>query len=55
MLNLKLKSVIKTALGVSIIYIAAIVLSLLVCDRVNELDSNVDSSVHNNNLVMNLK
>ena len=39
MLNFNVKNILKTALGVSLIYILAILLTLLMCNRVSELDS----------------
>ena len=40
MLNFNIKTILKTALGVSLIYIMAILLTLLMCNRVSELDSS---------------
>ena len=37
---LNLKNSLKTALGVSLIYMMAVVLTLFMCDRVNELESS---------------
>lgn len=35
----KMKKICKTALGVSALYIVAILLSLVLCERVNDLES----------------
>ena len=40
MLNFNIKTILKTALGVSLIYIMVILLTLLMCSRVSELDSS---------------
>lgn len=55
MLNFNLKTILKTALGVSLIYIMAVVLTLFMCDRVNELDSKEDIEITNSNVAFNLK
>ena len=44
----------KTALGVSLIYIMAVILTLFMCDRVNELENN-EKEVINNTVALNLK
>lgn len=51
---LNLKNVLKTAIGVSLIYIMAIMLTLFMCDRVNELESN-EKEIINSNIALNLK
>ena len=51
---LNLKNILKTALGVSLIYIMAVVLTLFMCDRVNELESSEEELI-NNTVALNLK
>jgi len=51
---LNLKKILKTALGVSLIYIMAVILTLFMCDRVNELENN-EKEVINNTVALNLK
>ena len=51
---LNLKNILKTALGVSLIYIMAVVLTLFMCDRVNELESSEEELI-NSNVVLSLK
>ncbi len=51
---LNLKNILKTALGVSLIYIMAVVLTLFMCDRVNELE-NSEEELINSTVALNLK
>lgn len=51
---LNLKNILKTALGVSLIYIMAVVLTLFMCDRVNELESS-EEEIINSTVALNLK
>ena len=51
---LNLKNILKTALGVSLIYIMAVVLTLFMCDRVNELE-NSEEEIINSTVALNLK
>ena len=51
---LNLKKIIKTALGVSLIYIMSVILTLFMCDRVNELEKN-DATLINENVAINIK
>ena len=51
---LNLKNILKTALGVSLIYIMAVVLTLFMCDRVNELENSEEESI-NSTVALNLK
>ena len=51
---LNLKNILKTALGVSLIYIMAVVLTLFVCDRVNELESSEEELI-NTTVALSLK
>lgn len=51
---LNLKNILKTALGVSLIYIMAVVLTLFMCDRVNELES-CEEEIINTTVALNLK
>lgn len=51
---LNLKNILKTALGVSLIYIMAVVLTLFMCDRVNELESS-EEKIINNTVALSLK
>ena len=51
---LNLKNILKTALGVSLIYIMAVVLTLCMCDRVNELESS-EEEIINTTVALNLK
>lgn len=51
---LNLKNILKTALGVSLIYIMAVVLTLFMCDRVNELESS-EEEIINNTVALSLK
>ncbi len=48
------KNVLKTALGVSLIYMLAVVLTLFMCDRVNELESS-EEEIINSSVALNLK
>ncbi len=52
---MKLKSIVKTGVGVAIIYIIALMFSLFMCDRMSELESKEDESVCNSSLVLHLK
>ena len=51
---LNLKNILKTALGVSLIYMLAVVLTLFMCDRVNELESS-EEEIINSSVALNLK
>ena len=51
---LNLKNILKTALGVSLIYMMAVVLTLFMCDRVNELESSEEELI-NNTVALSLK
>ena len=51
---LNLKNILKTALGVSLIYIMAVVLTLFMCDRVNELESS-EEEIINSSVALSLK
>ena len=55
MLNFNIKTILKTALGVSLIYIMAILLTLCLCDRVSELENSKDMEIMNRTTAMNLK
>lgn len=43
---LNLKNILKTAIGVSLIYMMAVVLTLFMCDRVNELESSEEEIIN---------
>lgn len=49
-----LKNILKTAIGVSLIYIMAVVLTLFMCDRVNELE-NSEEEIINTTVALSLK
>ncbi len=51
---LNLKNILKTAIGVSLIYMMAVVLTLFMCDRVNELESS-EEEIINTTVALNLK
>ncbi len=51
---LNLKNIFKTALGVSLIYIMAVILTLFMCDRVNELESS-EEEIINTTVALSLK
>ncbi|HIR58719.1 MAG TPA: hypothetical protein IAB38_01585 [Candidatus Onthousia excrementipullorum] len=51
---LNLKNILKTALGVSLIYIMAVILTLFMCDRVNELESS-EEEIINTTVALSLK
>ena len=51
---LNLKSILKTAIGVSLIYMMAVVLTLFMCDRVNELESS-EEEIINTTVALSLK
>ena len=51
---LNLKNILKTALGVSLIYMMAVILTLFMCDRVNELE-NSEEELINSTVALNLK
>ena len=51
---LNLKNILKTAIGVSLIYMMAVVLTLFMCDRVNELDSS-EEEIINTTVALSLK
>lgn len=51
---LNLKNILKTAIGVSLIYMMAVVLTLLMCDRVNELESSEEELI-NTTVALSLK
>ena len=51
---LNLKNILKTAIGVSLIYMMAVVLTLFMCDRVNELE-NSEEEIINTTVALSLK
>ncbi len=51
---LNLKKILKTAIGVSLIYMMAVVLTLFMCDRVNELESS-EEEIINTTVALSLK
>ncbi len=51
---LNLKNILKTAIGVSLIYMMAVVLTLFMCDRVNELESS-EEEIINTTVALSLK
>ena len=51
---LNLKNILKTAIGVSLIYMVAVVLTLFMCDRVNELESS-EEEIINTTVALSLK
>lgn len=51
---LNLKNILKTAIGVSLIYMMAVVLTLFLCDRVNELESS-EEEIINTTVALSLK
>ena len=51
---LSLKKILKTAIGVSLIYMMAVVLTLFMCDRVNELESS-EEEIINTTVALSLK
>ena len=51
---LNLKNILKTAIGVSLIYMMAVVLTLFMCDRVNELESS-EEEIINTTVTLSLK
>ena len=51
---LNVKNILKTALGVSLIYIMAVILTLFMCDRVNELESS-EEEIINTTVALSLK
>ncbi len=51
---LNLRNILKTAIGVSLIYMMAIILTLFMCDRVNELESS-EEEIINSSIALNLK
>lgn len=51
---LNLKNILKTAIGVSLIYMMAVVLTLFMCDRVNELESSEEETI-NTTVALSLK
>ena len=51
---LNVKNILKTALGVSLIYMLAVVLTLFMCDRVNELESS-EEEIINTTVALSLK
>ena len=51
---LNLKNILKTALVVSLIYMMAVILTLFMCDRVNELE-NSEEEIINNTVALSLK
>lgn len=55
MLKNQIKQVLKTALGVVIIYAIAVFLSLLLCDRVTELESSEDRVRQNGSIVLQIR
>ena len=55
MMNMSKKTILRTAGGVILIYIVAVFLSLVVCDRVSELESREDVKLQNGSIVLNIK
>ena len=55
MMNMSKKTILRTAGGVILIYIVAVFLSLVVCDRVSELESREDMKLQNGSIVLNIK
>lgn len=55
MLNQNIKSILKTAAVVIVIYVIAVGCSLFLCDRVNELESREDVVRQNASIVLQLK
>ena len=51
---LNLRNILKTAIGVSLIYMMAVVLTLFMCDRVNELESS-EEEIINTTVALSLK
>ena len=51
---LNLKNILKTAIGVILIYMMAVVLTLFMCDRVNELESS-EEEIINTTVALSLK
>ena len=51
---LNLKNILKTAIGVSLIYMMAVVLTLFMCDRVNALESS-EEEIINTTVALSLK
>ena len=51
---LNLKNILKTAIGVSLIYMMVVVLTLFMCDRVNELESS-EEEIINTTVALSLK
>ena len=51
---LNLKNILKTAIGVSLIYMMPVVLTLFMCDRVNELESS-EEEIINTTVALSLK
>lgn len=51
---LNLKNILKTAIGVSLIYMMAVVLTLFMCDRVNESESS-EEEIINTTVALSLK
>ena len=51
---LNLKKILKTAIGVILIYMMAVVLTLFMCDRVNELESS-EEEIINTTVALSLK
>ena len=52
---LNVKTILKTALGVCLIYIMAVILTLLMCNRVSELENNEDIKIIKNNVALAVK
>ncbi len=50
-----MKSILKTAGGVVAIYIIAVLLSFVVCDRMSELESGEDVKLQNGSIVLDIK
>ena len=51
----KVKAGVKTVFMVVVIYIMAVIFSLIMCDRVSNLESQEDHTIREENLVMNVK
>ncbi len=49
-----MKKLMKGAIGISCIYIVAVLLSLVFCDRINELESREDQQIYAKELSLQL-
>ncbi len=50
-----MKQIVKTALAISAIYIMAVIMSLVTCDRLAELENQEDILKQNSNIMMQIK